>query len=161
MSKYKVGYKAIVEIDKVFEQDGEKLYRAKGMKSLVFDGKGLDKLEPIDKYKIINLNAGRLAGQNEAWELARKIVLQPINGGYKRSEFEEIFGCGYISDIFEKYTYQEAAAKFEAWEKAKENKRFDESCDTCKFESTEPWFNPCSDCRHCYLSRYEPKAGEE
>ena len=59
-------------------------------------------------------------GCNAAWELARKIVRQPINGGYKQSEFEEIFGCGYISDIFEKYTYSEAAAKVVEWEKAKE-----------------------------------------
>lgn len=59
-------------------------------------------------------------GADKAWELARKIVRQPINGGYKRSEFEEIFGCGYISDIFEKYTYPEAAAKLAEWEKAKE-----------------------------------------
>ena len=62
----------------------------------------------------------RAEGEQVAWELARKIVRQPINGGYKQSEFEEIFGCGYISDIFEKYTYSEAAAKVEAWEKAKE-----------------------------------------
>ena len=59
-------------------------------------------------------------GCNAAWKMAKKIVRQPINGGYKQSEFEEIFGCGYISDIFEKYTYPAAAAKVEAWEKAKE-----------------------------------------
>ena len=58
----------------------------------------------LSAARIKKFNDGRLAGQNEAWELARKIVLQPINGGYKRSEFEEIFGCCYISDIFEKYT---------------------------------------------------------
>ena len=40
-----VGDKFVVEIEKVFEQDGEKLYRAKGFKSLVFDQKGLDKLK--------------------------------------------------------------------------------------------------------------------
>ena len=62
----------------------------------------------------------REEGQNEAWELARKITCQPINGGFKRSEFEEIFDEGYISDIFEKYTYTEAAAKVAEWEKAKE-----------------------------------------
>ena len=59
-------------------------------------------------------------GAETAWELARKITCQPINGGFNRSEFEEIFDEGYISDIFEKYTYSEAAAKVEAWEKAKE-----------------------------------------
>ena len=76
--------------------------------------------ERVEKANKISFNGGRLAGQNEAWKLARKIARQPISGGYKRSEFEEIFGCGYISDIFENYTYQEAAAKVEAWEKAKE-----------------------------------------
>ena len=59
-------------------------------------------------------------GAEAAWKLARKITCQPINGGFNRSEFEEIFNEGYISDVFEKYTYQEAAAKVEAWEKAKE-----------------------------------------
>ena len=62
----------------------------------------------------------RAEGAETAWELARKITCQPINGGFNRSEFEEIFDEGYISDIFEKYTYPEAAAKVEAWEKAKE-----------------------------------------
>ena len=62
----------------------------------------------------------RAEGAETAWELARKITCQPINGGFNRSEFEEIFDEGYISDIFEKYTYSEAAAKVEAWEKAKE-----------------------------------------
>ena len=58
-------------------------------------------------------------GAEAAWELARKITCQPINGGFNRSEFEEIFDEGYISDIFEKYTYPEAAAKVAEWEKAK------------------------------------------
>ncbi len=61
----------------------------------------------------------RAKGQNEAWELARKITCQPINGGLKRSEFEEIFNESYISDVFEKYTYQEAATKIAEWEKTK------------------------------------------
>ena len=76
--------------------------------------------EDFEKSKRVNLNMGRLAGQNEAWELANKITCQPINGGFKQSEFEEIFGYDYISDIFEKYSYVEAAAKVEVWEKAKE-----------------------------------------
>ena len=59
-------------------------------------------------------------GAEAAWELARKITCQPINGGFNRSEFEEIFNEGYISDVFEKYTYPEAAAKVAEWEKAKE-----------------------------------------
>ena len=66
------------------------------------------------------IEQARAEGQNEAWELARKITCQPINGGFNRSEFEEMFGDSYISDIFKKYTYYEAAAKVAEWENAKE-----------------------------------------
>ena len=76
--------------------------------------------ERVEKANRTSLHGGRIAGQNEAWELARKITCQPINGGFNRSEFEEIFGDSYISDIFKKYTYYEAAAKVAEWEKAKE-----------------------------------------
>ena len=58
-------------------------------------------------------------GAETAWELARKITCQPINGGFNRSEFEKIFDYSYISDIFEKYKYTEAAAKVAKWEKTK------------------------------------------
>ena len=76
--------------------------------------------ERVEKANRTSLHGGRIAGQNEAWELARKITCQPINGGFNRSDFEEIFGDSYISDIFKKYTYYEAAAKVAEWEKEKE-----------------------------------------
>ena len=76
--------------------------------------------ERVEKANRTSLHGGRIAGQNEAWELARKITCQPINGGFKRSDFEEIFGDSYISDIFKKYTYSKAATKVEEWEKTKE-----------------------------------------
>lgn len=75
--------------------------------------------ERVEKANRTSLYGERIAGQNEAWELARKITCQPINGGFNRSEFEKIFGYGYISDIFEKYTYTEATAKVAEWEKTK------------------------------------------
>lgn len=59
-------------------------------------------------------------GAEAAWELANKITCQPINGGFNQSEFEEIFGDSYISEIFKNYTYPKAAAKVAEWEKAKE-----------------------------------------
>ena len=49
MSDYKVGDKFIIEIDKIFKQGGEELYRAKGMKSLVFDDNGLNRLSQLDQ----------------------------------------------------------------------------------------------------------------
>ena len=129
--KYKQGEKMIVEITEVKENSyvlnkiGEvepmeaKIRRqAAEITRLLAENKKLK--EDFEKSKRVNLNMGRIAGQNEAWELARKITCQPINGGFNRSEFEKIFGYGYISDIFEKYKYTEAAAKVAEWEKAKE-----------------------------------------
>ena len=129
--KYKQGEKMIVEITEVKENSyvlnkiGEvepmeaKIRRqAAEITRLLAENKKLK--EDFEKSKRVNLNMGRIAGQNEAWELARKITCQPINGGFNRSEFEKIFDEGYISDIFEKYTYQETAAKVAEWEKAKD-----------------------------------------
>ena len=114
---YKVGDKVVMEITDKISIMGESNYILSD--ATVVNQGYIDKAaEPLSTY----IEQARAEGEQVAWELARKIVRQPINGGYKQSEFEEIFGCGYISDIFEKYTYSEAAAKVEAWEKAKEIK---------------------------------------
>lgn len=138
MSKYEVGYKAVIEVDKVFEQDGEKLYRAKGMKSLVFDEKGLDKLKSLSAYTetlkkeaeenyCMGVNAEyekwkehlsriRDVWQNEAWELAKKCMLMTDR------ERETIFGSGHnaLYGVLTYFDYKHAAAKVAEWEKAKE-----------------------------------------
>lgn len=51
MKKHEVGDKFVIEIDKVFGQDGETLYRVKGMKGLVFDEYGLNILKPMSAYR--------------------------------------------------------------------------------------------------------------
>ena len=56
-------------------------------------------------------------GCNEAWELARKIVLK---NGYFAYDLHEIFNCYGSHQVLEDYTYLEAAAKVAQWEKAKE-----------------------------------------
>ena len=66
-----VGDKFVVELEKVFEQDGEKLYRAKGFKSLVFDDNGLKKLVPLEEAANVNMEAARYAGRAEVWELVK------------------------------------------------------------------------------------------
>ena len=73
--------------------------------------------EDFEKSKRVNLNMGRLAGQNEAWELARKIVLK---NGYSGYDLHEIFNCCGSHQALENCTYPEAAAKVSKWEKAKE-----------------------------------------
>ena len=73
--------------------------------------------EDFEKSKRVNLNMGRLAGQNEAWELARKIVIQ---NGYSSCDLYEIFGKSDLQHVLENYTYTEATAKVAEWKKAKE-----------------------------------------
>ena len=60
-------------------------------------------------------------GCNEAWELARKIVLPQSQGGMNDEDYIEAFGGGVsASYIMNNYTYSEAAAKAAEWEKGKE-----------------------------------------
>ena len=61
-------------------------------------------------------------GLADAWELAKKIRVQPRDGGIPNSELEEIFGTTFIDTIFKNNTCAEALAKIEAYEKEKEIK---------------------------------------
>ena len=73
--------------------------------------------EDFEKSKIVNLNMGRVAGQEEAWKLARKIVC------FSQMDRLEIFETEYFPShfrILKDFTYPEAAAKVAEWEKAKE-----------------------------------------
>lgn len=72
--------------------------------------------EDFEKSKIVNLNAGRLAGQNEAWELAKKCMLMTDR------EREAIFGSGHnaLYGVLTYFDYKHAATKVAEWEKAKE-----------------------------------------
>ena len=75
--------------------------------------------EDFEKSKRVNLNMGRLAGQNEAWELVRKIFDMETN------DIEDIFieeDAWNLGTVLNNYTYQEAAAKVAEWEKVKEIK---------------------------------------
>lgn len=59
--------------------------------------------------------AGEQAGQNEAWDLARKIVEPENDGGYDISELRDIFGYGPAVTL-KKYSFHEAAALVQKWE---------------------------------------------
>lgn len=128
MSKYHLGDKFIVEVKEVLESNNGTLYRS-NFSTLAFDDYGLDnlqkydeighKLELIDELKQAEYNRG-LA---DAWELVKKIQLQPNDGGLSNTELLEIFGVAFIDTIFKKNTYEEALAKIEAYhEKKKEIK---------------------------------------
>lgn len=59
-------------------------------------------------------------GANDAWELARKIVLPVSYGCYNGCELEDIFGSSSYTDIFINYTIQEILEKVKEYEKKKE-----------------------------------------
>ena len=103
MSKYKVGDKFIIEIAEVYENvlsgidvfeatTSEPLYKIKGFNSLVFDKNGLDKLEKSKNSLPIPYSEAYKKRMNEAWEIAKKILLYPAHGGCNATELEEIFG---------------------------------------------------------------------
>ena len=58
-------------------------------------------------------------GLNDAWKLTRKIGGVINNGAYDCDELEKIFDEYETYDIFDKFTYQEALAKVEEYEKKK------------------------------------------
>lgn len=90
----------------------EKLYIAKGFKSLVFDQNGLDKLTPYDE------SAAELRGAEKAWKMAQRIAQLPMWGGMSGAELLECFGresSAYIIDM----PYAEVAKKYELWQKKK------------------------------------------
>ena len=66
---------------------------------------------------ICDIESAKITGQNEDWELARKIIL---NNGYSVHDLYEIFGYADSQTLMKNHTYPEAAAKVEEWKKAKE-----------------------------------------
>ena len=66
-------------------------------------------------------DTARAEGQDEAWELARKIILPPSKGGMSSDDYIAIFGsCISEAYVMKNYTYPEAAAKVAEWENEKD-----------------------------------------
>ena len=66
-------------------------------------------------------DTARAEGQDEAWELARKIIIPPWKGGMSSDDYIAIFGnCISESYVMKNYTYAEAAEKVAKWEKGKD-----------------------------------------
>lgn len=116
MSKYIKGDKVVMEIGKYegFYGISDNLNP-----SLIhwYRDDDLDRYaEPLSAY----IEQARAEGQNEAWELARKILYCDDCGGMDYKARQEIFKTVSLRDILKNHTYPEAAAKVAQWEKAKE-----------------------------------------
>jgi len=147
----KVGDKFIIEIGGEYPENpfenGENgkaptiLYKIKGFNSLVFDEKGLDRLEKAENLERLaydrgyskaendyfkqtevdaenTMQAGYEKGLSDAWECMKKILDMTV------SEQREVFGILEFSadDILGKLTPQEAIEKLKAWEEKQEIK---------------------------------------
>lgn len=113
--KYKVGDKFILEIQGV---RNEEYHEYPYETEIDYNSEGeLDKLpmlvNGVDTYSYNK-------GAEDAWELAKMINANYDKGGLKLTELQEVFGTHNINNIFVENTYQEAKAKLDAWEKAKE-----------------------------------------
>ena len=58
-------------------------------------------------------------GLNDAWELAKKIILPSHMGGYTANELKNIFGKNTYMAAMSDFTPQEAFAKVKAYEEKK------------------------------------------
>jgi len=81
-----------------------------------------DSVHWVSEDKIIPMGKTYSDGLNDAWELAKKVLLSKDKGGLTTNEIADIFYTTYPTDVFEKYSYEEALAKIEAYEKEKEIK---------------------------------------
>ena len=139
MSKYNVGDKFVVEIDDEFDNPStvkKSLYRVKGFNTLV-DDNDLDKLQKYDEEVVATKfyekgrkealeevpnceSYGYNKGLQDAWELARKICgcgKGSIDGKTLAGIFGSYIHSGLLLDDF---TYQQALAKIESYEKSQQ-----------------------------------------
>ena len=87
-----VGDKFIIEIDKVLEQDGEKLFRAKGFKSLVFDEYGLKMLRRFqdeDEIKVGDVVKHRDGFNGVVISLSYSVIHGLTSNGYRFEWFRD------------------------------------------------------------------------
>lgn len=119
MSKYKEGDRVVLEmvIDDVDETSNDFWVGLKRDEET--SGMWL-KEEQIDKYAYKGASKTYEDGLDDAWELAGKIMLSKAEGGYTTSEINRFFNTLNEFDVLRNFTYQQALAKIEAYEKSQQ-----------------------------------------
>lgn len=83
----------------------------------------------------------------EAWEIARKIVLLENEGGIPSKDMVRMFGVKFPRDIVREYSVREVKTKIETWEAEKEIKVGDE-VDVCGDKGIVTSFGTDGDALH-------------
>lgn len=83
----------------------------------------------------------------EAWDIARKIVLLEDEGGIPVKDMVHMFGVKFPRDIVREYSEHEVKARIEAWEAEKEIKVGDE-VDVCGDKGIVTSFGTDGDALH-------------
>ena len=107
--KYKVGDEVLVKVRIV--EDSVFGYGLETHDNILFTEKK-DEVIPVPEMTA-----------EEAWEIAKKILLYPVHGGFNATECEEIFGR---TEHLWELTPKEAKAKIDAWKAKEEIKVGDE-----------------------------------
>ena len=108
--KFEVGDKVVFEVASVDNYRNVKMMSSNRSAIIGFDAREANNLDKLDMTA------------EEAWGLARRIVMSEMDGGLLPSEMREIFGIDKVGRILKNNTPQEARDKIRAWEESKEIK---------------------------------------
>lgn len=123
-----MGKKYVIELEDVsFVEDlplpGERLYRVKGFKGLVFDKFGLSKLRPLDdalrEAERKGQDEAKMEGAEEAWKLARWAFSEAYDSDLADA-FPYEWNNGGFNRIM-KLSFADAKKKYDAWATGKDN----------------------------------------
>lgn len=124
MSEYKIGDKVYLECEVIGRDAFDNTYKLNYENHMGSctethwtNGCKLHTLDEVDE----SYNKGL----NDAWELAKKIILPSHMGGYTMDEFKNIFGKNTYISALRDFTPQEALAKAKAYEECNEIKKGD------------------------------------
>jgi len=108
-----------------YEDDNIKKYAAVGAYFLDLLERPLDFVDSKEKAEEILIgikDANYEKGLSDAWEVAKKICINPECGGLSISDIKAIYNSGNHQDVMQDFSPQEAIDKLKAWEEKQEIK---------------------------------------
>lgn len=131
---YTVGDKFIIEIDSVMTNKKGALYGINGFNSLVFDEKGLDRLEKAENLERLAYDRGYSKAENDYFKQTEVDAENTMQAGYEKGLsdawecLKKIDELGYdkkmeifdVSNPIKNLTPQEAIDKLKEWEEKHE-----------------------------------------